>query len=631
MVSNFTAFLIPLIYLTIIGCAWSVWFRRKFINSLAPAMFSTILMMMVTGMVLHRLTTGIYISLIFSVAALLYRKVMSGRNFRRTADDIGDYLSESGFYVFLLIYIAVFIGNYGKYFTSWDEFSHWGVFLKESIRLNDFYCTSSASMAHKDYVPAITVFEFLYCKLCMRYRESDAYCAIQILMFSMILPVFEQYYVDKRDLRKKVSFVFMFLFIVICPLLFKTNDGFYFYHSIYQDYIMGIMIFYCILECYRTYDNVRYQTLLLTLALSVFVLSKMIAVAFYVLILLYYAMKKRFVDHVCGKKLTGTAIAMIIVPMAFWIWYTRFSAIFVNGRGGQSYNGIHALTLLRDIMGKSAIPYYAVVRDNFWKAVISRDIMIRGSYALMIFIFSVLLIFVARQSEDNRKIYLTAIWIWITGLIYAVLMFALYLASFSEYEATRLASFERYMNSYVVAVLYIVIYIFYENADKRDSVVLNLAVIILTCDLMIQYPYQFGQMVCGILGYDSTQSMAIRSQADYIKTATEEKASVYVISQGDDGNIVNQINYYCLPRNVAGSSLTFGRNGNDVNGMSSAAYENTILQYKYLYVQNTDEEFDLFMTSVFQNAEVIKKGRLYQMTGHDSQILLTNVPDESGR
>ena len=92
--------------------------------------------------------------------------------------------------IFFVLYVFIFAINVDKRFYEWDEFSHWGRFLKETLRLNSLFCTSNASMSHKDYVPIITVFEYIWCRLSFRYVEADAYSAQQVLMVSMMLPVF---------------------------------------------------------------------------------------------------------------------------------------------------------------------------------------------------------------------------------------------------------------------------------------------------------------------------------------------------------------------------------------------------------------------------------------------------------
>ena len=85
-----------------------------------------------------------------------------------------------------------FLIKFSKRFWAWDEFSHWGVFLKETLRLDSLYCTSPLTIAHKDYVPAITLFETIWCKLSFRYNKADAYRAIQIFMFSLMMPMFDK-------------------------------------------------------------------------------------------------------------------------------------------------------------------------------------------------------------------------------------------------------------------------------------------------------------------------------------------------------------------------------------------------------------------------------------------------------
>ena len=52
---------IPLVYCIIAGTAFSLVSKRKFVDSLAPAFFIQIILMLLTGMGLGRLSVGIWI------------------------------------------------------------------------------------------------------------------------------------------------------------------------------------------------------------------------------------------------------------------------------------------------------------------------------------------------------------------------------------------------------------------------------------------------------------------------------------------------------------------------------------------------------------------------------------------
>ena len=150
------------------------------------------IILLFTGMIFHSLRVGIVIGGLLYLLLLLYYLV-TGRSVidllwpfgihdearisvnRRIIENIKDILCNPGFHLLLIFYFFCWFSNIGKVFLAWDEFSHWGMFLKESLRLDNLYAVSPLPFKHKDYVPAITLFEVIWVKLCRRYLEADVY------------------------------------------------------------------------------------------------------------------------------------------------------------------------------------------------------------------------------------------------------------------------------------------------------------------------------------------------------------------------------------------------------------------------------------------------------------------------
>lgn len=137
---------IPTVYSMFIGGAYGAAFRRKFGHSLMLAYCMQILLLLVSGMMLHNLLIGIGLGC--ALAAIGW-----GIGIRRSGKNAFDSLKISvdnlAVPAFLALALLIFIMNYGKQYFEADEFSHWGRFLKECCRLNQLYVTSPASMAHK--------------------------------------------------------------------------------------------------------------------------------------------------------------------------------------------------------------------------------------------------------------------------------------------------------------------------------------------------------------------------------------------------------------------------------------------------------------------------------------------------
>lgn len=190
---------LPAIYSLFIGGAYGAVFRKRFGHSLMQAYCLQILLLLISGMLFRNLLIGIAIGGLLAAAGWA-----SGfyRDKKKALDVLRPSMENLAVPAFLILVLVIFVMNYGKQYIEGDEFSHWGRFLKESCRINQLYVMSPAQMAHKDYVPAVTLFEYLWCKLSLAYSEANAYRGIQMLLAAVVLAVAEKVQtVRKRVLR----------------------------------------------------------------------------------------------------------------------------------------------------------------------------------------------------------------------------------------------------------------------------------------------------------------------------------------------------------------------------------------------------------------------------------------------
>ena len=80
-----------------------------------------------------------------------------------------------GLISFISIYVLYIILDYKRRFTTFDEWYHWGMMVKESLRLDKFYSVAESNLhIHKDYPPFISILEVIFCKFSGGYSESKA-------------------------------------------------------------------------------------------------------------------------------------------------------------------------------------------------------------------------------------------------------------------------------------------------------------------------------------------------------------------------------------------------------------------------------------------------------------------------
>ena len=96
---------------------------------------------------------------------------------------------SAGLVAFLAIYLVACYLLLGKQLADWDELTHWGMMVKESLRLDKFYVVpESRLMWHKEYPPFPCLLEVFWCKL-YGYSASHATIPLHVLTLSLIVPV----------------------------------------------------------------------------------------------------------------------------------------------------------------------------------------------------------------------------------------------------------------------------------------------------------------------------------------------------------------------------------------------------------------------------------------------------------
>lgn len=93
-----------------------------------PAYCMQILLLLGSGMLFHNLLTGIILACLL---AIIGWGIGFRRDGGRTLLILRPSVENLAVPAFLVLTLIVFAMNYGKHYYEWDEFSHWGRFLKE--------------------------------------------------------------------------------------------------------------------------------------------------------------------------------------------------------------------------------------------------------------------------------------------------------------------------------------------------------------------------------------------------------------------------------------------------------------------------------------------------------------------
>lgn len=626
----FMQYLAIFLYCIVVAVAYGSLFGKKFSESLAPAFFIHILIIIFTSVLFHHISFGIVIGFVLACGILLYKLVIS---LSEKSSLLADVVNDTGFLIFLLFFLFIIFSNTDKFFMEWDEFSHWGVFLKEMLRIDDLYCVSTKNITHKDYVPAITIFEVLWCKLSGRYVEADAYRAMQMLQFAMILPMLSMTeYGQRNEVVERGSLKINFykigtdvskaILALSIPIVFSGQS---FYHTIYQDMIFGILIFYCVYLVWCKTSNEEYRCLELTIALTILVLSKMTAIAFLPMIVVYYIVNSIQYNKRNVKKWYW--MISLIFPIAIWGALNKYISLFVPQNGGnQSYSGMSSSDIISVIKNDGTISYQNQVASRYWSEIIHEGIVGRMSYVHVVVLVAIFVLLIGKlaKSKYEKSYLLLDLWIVLAGIAYALLMYFLYLTAFVEVEAVNLISYDRYMNSYLVAAVMLGIAVFY----SVDNVRILRLIILLSMAFWLITPitngYCVSQMMPGYVTGDIKRYEEYSKYVDVIEQNTPEtvETMIYMITCGDNGNICAHIDYYSNPRTIYWESVGSPRYDGDIYSIQYDIDEfvNKASEYEYLYLANIDDDFKKNYGEAFANQECVREGNIMKIQIKDGKI-----------
>ncbi len=623
-------FLIPFLYSVMLGSVWSMWSGKKFSSSLAPAFMTHILLIFFSGLIFNRLSIGIYAGIIITFIMFtiyIVKNLISGKNNSVNILNYSKDLWNNGLMIFTFLYIFCFITNQDKKFISWDEFSHWGMFLKESLRLDSFYCNSPLYFAHKDYVPSITLFETLWCRLSLRFSESDAYRAIQIFMYAMLLPMFEHF----SECKDKLIRFCAVAFVSLVQLIFSTATAFFFYHSIYPDVAVGILFYWCVYEAYRKNNDDGYQLAILTIGLSVLVLSKMTAMALLPLVVVMIIAKHFFISQ---KRPTAKYCLLMIpafsIPIALWMAFNKYVENHLGKSGKiQSYGGM-SLTSVKDVFfsfGNSPISYLDEVKHAYIDALFHRDVLIHGTYIAIFSTIIILFFFMAnyeKNDSNKKKIKFAGIWSLGTGIFHTLLMYFLYATQFDEYEAVHVCSYERYMGALIISLLLFLIAIYYESEIwKTHTKVYYMVVLFLAADLAFLHPEAFDQALPGSITQDDEENAPFTSESSTIINSTTENDKIFIIRRDGSMEHVWKDKYYCSPRVLEGGSIgpDVKENGDSFD-MSVSEFIETLKKYDYIFFIELDDVFKHKYSEAFYDPSLLESRTIHKIKEIDSKIRL---------
>lgn len=374
----------------------------------------------------------------------------------------------------------------------------------------------------------------------------------------------------------------------------------------------------------------------LVAALSVLVLSKMTAFVFLPMVVCFYAVlysKRR--GFIGSFSYWSTIASALSVPLLFWVIFNRFMTGYDAFDGGVQGYAHFTPDIIWNVLSHNGVIYYQFdVEREFFRALIKNPVAFNLPYIQAIIGCIVILLLWAKLSERDadiiRSTKLLALWNLLAGIGYAAMMWFLYLTAFSESEARDLASFDRYMSSYIIAIFLLDISFVLSRIRQLSRVVMLSSVAAAVCLIVSSILGTADQLFPGNIGgwwQVETDEPAFEWEVSNLKNKLPENANVYVLSVGGSESDIVPMAYRLSPMVIFGSGLDFV----NYQTMTPESFMKKMAKREYIYVRwlkDGSEDFIEKYSGCFEDTSGLYPGAILKIDSIEDSIIKYHVIDE---
>lgn len=336
-------------------------------------------------------------------------------------------------------------------FLVWDEVGTWAKTQKLVFDTNSLL-TAESPIAIKSYPPGQIVFQYYITKLTW-WSEKQVLFAQNIFVFCALMGT-------AGALVSRTGWAAI-LYLTLIPAIYFFHFD---YTTIYSDPLLAVVFAACLALALRPREQ-RRDDLVLAVCLCGFVLLKDMALVFTALVLAIYAI------NIAGTgsgystltswgrvRQAATAIAICCIAVGAvlrsWAWYvstietakTSFVRLSLDSFSQEAFQAR---------LGKTVTTFiYHLIKPDYFSSNSGL-----GSFSLSLAQLAgtlVLLGLVTTAVAMHRRrvfTFLATLAIFAGAIGYLLFLLWLYMAFFTEYEGVRLASFDRYSMTYLLAWL----------------------------------------------------------------------------------------------------------------------------------------------------------------------------------
>lgn len=636
---------------SIVGMAifLAIYFRKRLLETVFLSSGLAILIIFVFGIFGFRgcLLFGYWTVLALSVVAIFF----STRSIHKNKNLISQIDLWRGLLVIGLFSIFSLFVNYHRWFINWDEFSHWGIVVKHMYSLDALGSIHGSRLLFPDYFPGISLFEYLFTRASSVFVEYPVFVASNFLFFSMAAT-----FIKKIDVRS-VLFIMVF---TASPLLIGLSSSIEFFSNILVDILMGCIFGFSLVVYahYRHNVNDVFAAILFSTSLAILTISKDIGIVLALLAVAVCALdtalfnREKFRQVFANKDIRKIAKRFILLTMPLiaivipWLLYKINLKLAGVHSSWQNVN-------IGNLLTGDLREYQLSVIKNFWRNFFNAPyypmpVSFFWSMVSLLVILMLWSIFIKNRIVAKRALTVGSS-LFIGSIIYGLLIMTLYVLIFSEYEAARLASYERYMATYLTGFMIFVVGGFLNETrflaafykKHRAGITLILFFGTLMLGFLICMSTREGQILYSVSHSRQAVATTVKTRAPYevakqwrpcLNSQNDKLNIIATNTKGNERNILLYTLYPIAAQTYYRSDYSVGENSyytGDIWTMIATpeGWRGYIeSNYTLIYVFKYDEIFNNSYGHYFDN---LKNDQLYRVEKTSDETYLRSVSSKN--
>ena len=548
-----------------------------------------------------------------------------------------------GLVIFVALALFSFLLTRGMQLSSWDEFSHWGTIVKATYLYDAVGPYNPVDLSFRSYPPSLSLFEYFVTKLGGPWLEGNIFWAYQLIIWSLFTPFFAQ-----LTWRRWGQLLIVIPLAFIAPLAIFNS-----LNVTLIDPLLGMLFGYALAIAYV--GNVLQWRLALHFGLAVFMLTlaKDAGTFMASLVVVLYLVRLFAVKKLNPEEWSWKRFAVLgSIPSLSLVASNQSWAALVRARvEAPSFQSPIDIGAFFGALRGEGPAYWQEVLSTFGFGVPNYPINTDGTVAIpqlqLIVLFAIVLLslewLVSRRM--GRRFGLASVGtVTIGAVVYTYGLLILYLFRFVEYEAVRLASYERYLGTYWAGIaVFVALVAIWLVAGSTSGHAVNVAkaktegvaeLAVAGVVFVLLFALSPVQKLAEFFANPHVYSSQVRAQFEPVL----EQAKQVGIKPGDRVWIIAQhtagfeywVLRYSLMENETNSgfwSLGSKANENDVwtAEITVPEWALDLTEYDFVLVHRTSQSLTTEFSELFENSVDVKDSTVFRVNVTEQGVKLIGL------